>query len=63
MTDFTTPETLPAAVEEIEQLRTLVRKLSGGVSWWAALSYVDGAHGQPSRWTPTEQSVLHRAGL
>ena len=48
---------------EADALRALLVKVRNSVGWWAALSYVDGPHGQPSRWTPAEQELLRRAGL
>jgi hypothetical protein len=47
--------------DELEELRKILRKVSGSVGWWAALSYIDGPHGQKSRWTEQEQAVLKRA--
>ncbi len=49
---------------EIEALRALLRKVSGSVSLWAALSFVDGVRGTiPTRWTDEERALLRRAGL
>lgn len=49
--------------DEIEALRGVLRKVQANVGNWAALSYVDGAHGGKSRWTAEERALLHRAGL
>lgn len=55
-----TPD-LEAMNSEVVALRALVRKVKNSVGWWAALSYVEGAHGLPSRWSADEQALLHRA--
>lgn len=49
--------------QEVEALRALLCKVKGSGGWWAALSFVEGAHGQKSRWTAEEQELLRRAGL
>lgn len=49
--------------QEVEALRAMLRKVSGAVGWWAALSYVEGVRGHKSRWTEAEQELLRRAGL
>lgn len=49
--------------DEVFALRALLRKIQPTVGWWAALSYIDGPHGQKSRWTEEEQALLRRAGL
>lgn len=46
--------------EENAQLRTMIRKLRGGIRWWASLSYVDGVRGRSSSWTPAERALLHK---
>lgn len=47
--------------EEVEALRALLRKIRVSVGWWAALDYVEGVRGGPSRWSPEEQALLWRA--
>ncbi len=58
---LSTDETLAEMEEELDALRALLRKVEGSPSWWASLSYIDGVHGQPSRWSPEEQALLRRA--
>lgn len=48
---------------EVEALRSVLCKTQKSVGWWAALSFISGAHGKPSRWTVEEQQLLRRAGL
>lgn len=45
-------------LDEIDALRALLRKVRGSVGWWAALSYIDGALGQPTRWAEEERELL-----